>query len=258
MLHGTQLEYLYDIIDNVGYSCLKFFRCHFDLTQKEETQFWVSRRGNKVFKPLRFVPVSRVHHSFKYLSDRGFSEAQMRKALPILFYPSSIIEQNLNEMREDPAFQDDLESEHALNLCLYFIEKEFDYTSDGLWIDGKREFSQALLKAMEDEIGYEPNRSPDNRVSSATSSSSSSRVWQNNQSCHFNGGGGGLSALSHRQARNFSTASASSAAAKHFMLQNPFTWLRVHFDFQRIKAEWDASLDKDSFIEASKQVRETF
>lgn len=39
-------------------------------------------------------------------------------------------------------------------------------------------------------------------------------------------------------------------------MMNPLTWLKIHLQFLKIKAEWDPTMDRAQFIEATKQASE--
>ena len=73
-----------------------------------------------------------------------------RNATPLLCYPPSLVEQKLKELEtsleklDSPVKEDSLvkldnkdsldkRDDRLLNICLYFIEREFNFTSDGLF-----------------------------------------------------------------------------------------------------------------------------
>lgn len=101
------------------------------------------------------IPIHRVISVVDFLEREAFSKSQIRHALPILLYPVSVIEKKLQEMRNMSEFAPwNLERETPLILrcCLYLIERDFSFTSDGTWAETRVTLSEDLLKEVENCI----------------------------------------------------------------------------------------------------------
>jgi len=96
-----------------------------------------SKNGKNV-KPYK------IYQTLNWLENRGFSKHQIRTALPLLFYHPAILEQKLSEIQEMDQFQpwhkqpealnsESIGSNHILEVLLYLIEKEFNYTDEGTY-----------------------------------------------------------------------------------------------------------------------------
>ena len=166
-------------------------------------------------------------------------------------------------MKEMPQFCENWDSERKdelfLHCCLYCIEKEFHFTFDGLWTGVRKDFSKELYVELKRELNYDRTSAAEAEeekcVSKPVSSSpakqqigaqktilSSSRMTNP----------AGLDQLS--SAYSFSTR-RNYGSSRTFVLQNPFKMLRIHSEFLQLKSEWDPDFDKNSFLEATKQVQ---
>lgn len=103
------------------------------------------------------IPISRVMQAVRFLEESGFTKVQVRNALPLLLYPVNLIGQHLEEMALEAGenWAEDSRGDSVLQLCLYFTEKEFDFTLDGMWSGIQVNFSEALYKELEEVTGYQ-------------------------------------------------------------------------------------------------------
>ncbi|XP_046400181.1 transcription termination factor 5, mitochondrial isoform X1 [Ischnura elegans] len=122
----------------------------------------------------RHVPIGEVKECFEMLLEKEFEPHEILSALPIVLYPSRIVEGLLKNLSVQPEileyFQEDnfegddflgdsddeievgkgsigkmksdetrvdLVREHALQLCLYYIEKDYHFSGDGIWFRKK-------------------------------------------------------------------------------------------------------------------------
>jgi len=88
----------------------------------------------------------------------------MRKAIHLLFYPTSVVENRLDEMRESPQFSPWTESsqkDNILQFCLYLIERDSDFSAAEVIYEtnGRSdsyadfEFSSEMTKELERTTG---------------------------------------------------------------------------------------------------------
>ena len=81
-----------------------------------------------------------------------------RNATPLLCFPPSLVDQTLNEIKSkpEPESQDVL-----LQICLYYIEREFNFSSDGLFTASQKTF---FSEALQTEVA-KYRRTDEERVS---------------------------------------------------------------------------------------------
>jgi hypothetical protein len=118
-----------------------------------------------VSKASMRTPLERITQSFSLLKQRGFSLAQMRRAVPLLYFPSALIEQKLEEMKETREVAGVAEdSLHYLHICLFLIERELDYATDGILSSvATLDFTPELYTEMAKQLGYERPSTPAQR-----------------------------------------------------------------------------------------------
>ena len=169
------------------------------------------------------------------------------------------MEQKLAEMMSGPHRDED--PDRFLQICLYFIEKEFNFSSDGLFSSsGSQKFSPELLseidkyKRASDDVIADGDVTSDADEDSARWSlygSGSSSFGVSNRSCL------------HASSRLLSSHSASDhyvprrqffSGLKGIVLQNPMRMLRVWAELVNLQKEWDPSFDKGDFLLGTKHV----
>ncbi len=102
------------------------------------------------------VTLGQLMKTTQLLEEESFTKSQMRNALPLLFYPSSLVVETLREMRGNvdlPNWEKEMQEEHFLRLCLYFVEKDFHFGGDGFFVGFKPGLSEGLLAEIDREVG---------------------------------------------------------------------------------------------------------
>ena len=120
-----------------------------------------SSKSGKNLKPYQ------IYQTLNWLENRGFNKHQIRTALPLLFYYPAILEQKLFEIQEMDEFQpwhkqpealnsENTENNHILQVLLYLIEKEFNYTDEGTYFaEGMHEKAKSLNGYLSKELCQE-------------------------------------------------------------------------------------------------------
>lgn len=127
---------------------------------------------------------------------------QIRKATPLLSYPLAMVEQKLNEIKIECAVSDESkiqiwvfiqkanlifkdEHELVLPICLYCIEKEFNFTSDGLFAGlQKHAFSKELEQEIMKFCGESDQARNDDTIKQQTGQYQTHPLLKLNKSCH--------------------------------------------------------------------------
>ncbi len=196
------------------------------------------------------VSFGQVLTTLKYLEKEGFTKAQLRKAAPLLFYPTSIIRETLAEMEH---LNSEKEADYFLQMCLYFVEREFQFSGDGFFVDYKPQLSEALSKEIlraggavtRDETRMEEHQKyggiPHGGILGETLIASRRNHFDswNKQSI----------------IRQFSTSCGSRHKLWGISLRNPLEVIKVNSAFLKLRNEWDPSMDQEAFVEATKEVR---
>lgn len=212
-----------------------------------------------IFPNQHSIPFSRVLNCLKSLEDRGFGKHQIREATPLLFYPHSLVEKKLDEMEHMEEFagnwSEEKKKKEVLNICLYLIEKEAHFSSDFVWMGTKPELSNEFYQELKEKLGYV---SP--LWKRAKENESQSKLSMHNHSVTKTFTTPMISARNFHndQIRSFSTSSAHEKESKFWGLNviNPFKAIKIREEFKMLQREWDPSIEKDSFLEASKQARD--
>lgn len=150
-----------------------------------------------------------------------------------------------------------------LQICLYLIEKEFNFSTDGLFSSsGSHKFSPVLLREIEKYKQLSDDVSVTNDVIDEREEENSR--WGLYSSSNF--GASNRSCL-HASSRLFSSHSASDhfvpkrqffSGFKGVVLQNPMRMLRVWAELVNLKKEWDQSFSKEEFLLGTKHVGKSF
>jgi len=191
-----------------------------------------------------------------------------RDATPLLFFPPNLVAQKLDEIESNSESED---KDRILQICLYHIEREFNFTSDGLFT-GRRTVN------ISDELLAEVDKY---RERSATKDFEKKGERQKSLSTHQSRSNFGRPSWPHTTANwsstrhsglqanasLFSSHSGFSESPDHylqkrmffagfrgFVLPNPFTWIRVESELIRLQTEWDPSFKKTEFIDGTKHV----
>jgi hypothetical protein len=152
-----------------------------------------------------------------------------------------------------------------LQVCLYYIEREFNFTSDGLFAETQSatfspQFQAELEKYRDSQVDadeYDENSAWDDvplqRDIPVTLRSSYNY-------CATKG-------VLQANARLFSSHSAFPGTHDNVfqrrsiftgfrgvVLQNPFRWIQVQSEFTNLRMEWDPSFNKKDFITGTKHV----
>ena len=139
------LSYLQDYFEN-GESQKTL---NYDLFQLPNYDRFSSDRSQSVKK-------YQIIQSLNWLESRGFHKHDIRKAIPLLLYHPSLLEQKFEEIQEMEEFQSSHElkdtlcnpndqSNHILQILLYLIEKEFNFTDEGTYFaEGVNENSDSF------------------------------------------------------------------------------------------------------------------
>lgn len=264
---------------------------HFGCDTPEETQ---ELRSDAFVSPgQRTVTLDRIKATLDLLVREGFTKTQMRAALPLLFYSQTLVEGALREMRAAPEFagldwDEERRGENFLRLCLYFVERDFNFGGDGFYVGFRPALSEEFLgevgalaeterrwaraaAADADEAGDDysgadagPAAPPSSPVSGHLEPSFDSLetrthpVAQHRPRYHQKQGVRQLhtSAAAPRGSSGGSDdGNQKSAWTFRLNFRNPFEAFRVHTEFLKLKSEWDPAMDKASFVEATKEVR---
>lgn len=108
---------------------------------------------------IRNVRLHQICQALDWLNSRGFNKSQIRDALPLIFYHPALLEQKLFEIQRMEEFQPWYEQLEALNhdksnknrilqVLLYLIEKEFNFTDEGTY------FAQGVNEEAKSMNGY--------------------------------------------------------------------------------------------------------
>jgi hypothetical protein len=183
-----------------------------------------------------------------------------RGATPLLFFPPNLVAQKLDEIESNSEPED---KDRILQICLYHIEREFNFTSDGLFT-GRRTFniSDELLAEV-DKYRERPATKDFKKKGERLSTHQDTYAKIKKNEYHVPSKVGCLQA----NASLFSSHSGFSESPGHFfqkrmfyagfrgfVLPNPFTWIRVESELIRLQTEWDPSFKKTEFIDGTKHV----
>lgn len=234
---------------------IKFLAKYFGLTSSEE----VTQLKKSIFPSVVFpsVPMSRIHTVLARLTARGFTKEQIKRATPLLCYPPSLVEQKLDEISSNH----DTENVNFLHVCLYYIEREFNFTAEGLFAGVQTDhYSRELLQEIDrHRRPQKVERDSDDHFDEE----------EDVESLHFPSPRDvRMAGCLQANARLFSSATFSGSPENFFIqrrllfhnrslgivLQNPVDWLQVQFNFQKIKEQWDPSFKKKEFLQGTKHV----
>ena len=121
----------------------------YDLFQLPNYDRFSSDRSQSIKKYL-------IIQSLNWLKSRGFHKNDIRKSIPLLLYHPSLLEQKFEEIQEMEEFQSSQEledtlcnpsdqSNNILQILLYLIEKEFNFTDEGTYFaEGVNEKSDSF------------------------------------------------------------------------------------------------------------------
>jgi hypothetical protein len=177
-----------------------------------------------------------------------------RDATPLLFFPTNLVAQKLDEIESSSRPEDEA---RILQICLYQIEREFNFTSDGLFTGRHNTNISNPLNAEVDKYRKRPVTTECERSKTLTP------PRRPQLGSKFSSPKGCLQAKAYL----FSSQSALSESPDHyfqkrmffsgfrgFVLPNPFTWIQVESELIRLQTEWDPSFKKTEFIHGTKHV----
>ncbi len=90
--------------------------------------------------------LAQVEANVRLLERRGLSKAEIRSALTLLFFPTALIEDKFDEVEKETIDHND--KVMKANLCLYLVEKEFNFVGAAIG-NSSSGLSVELLKAIE-------------------------------------------------------------------------------------------------------------
>ncbi len=97
------------------------------------------------------LPAWRVPKALALLTDRGFTKAQIRRALPLLHYPVSAIDQHIGKVSEELGVGE--EEEIFLLTVLYHIERAANFSgTDAFWMYPEEAPSEESLRFTDDLV----------------------------------------------------------------------------------------------------------
>ncbi len=246
------------------------------------------------------VTLGQVSQTLDFLEKKGFTKQQLRRALPLLFYPATLVEEALKEARRHPevgassaGWEAERRREDFLCSCLYFVEKDFHFGSDGYLVGFRPALSEAFLAEVERETGprrggiasdaVQP-RVPSMRgvEESRERTSSDYEVYSDEdeddedffapsplRTAHPRRSGS-IYHLNptfphqHQGMRQLHTSShpPSQQGSGGTLLRNlaavgklSLRTMRVNMDFAKLKHQWDPDMDKDDFVQSAKEAR---
>jgi hypothetical protein len=173
-----------------------------------------------------------------------------------LCYPPSLVEQKLNELQSGPLRDEDRDK--LLQICLYFIEKEFNFTSDGLFTgSGSLIFSEKLKSEVDNyrkaaaganknaDVEVEPTRYSAPIYNTNTFGSAPSRTPLQATSRLFS---------SHSASDHYLQKRPIFTGFKGIVLQNPMKWIKIWAEMVNLQKEWDPAFDRKEFLLGTKHV----
>ncbi|KAH1001548.1 hypothetical protein HUJ04_005549 [Dendroctonus ponderosae] len=81
-----------------------------------------------------YVPFVDIQANYEYLIQMGYTNENIARSLLVLLYPGYKIKKTLGKLRREATLRfTDLQQSKQLNLVLYYIEKEFHFTGNGIW-----------------------------------------------------------------------------------------------------------------------------
>ncbi len=183
------------------------------------------------------------------------------------------------------------QEEHFLRLGLYFVEKDFHFGSNCFFVGFRPELSEGLLKEIDREVRQSSIKKermleePADRWAREDVKKDSPSPDSINGVFHSHGAFAHQRVLSgrkqqqqHQEVRQLHSSGATMAMSEGsgraktttgefvllfrrqgrrpfaLVLQSPFRTMQVHMEFLKLK-EWDPSLDKVAFMEATKKVK---
>lgn len=225
----------------------------------------------ELFKSKGFgnVEAKRIEETLKCLTDRKFTKEQIKKALPLLFYPKTIVEQKLEEVPHMPEMQPWQEQKECdmsnpdnglLNVVLFLVEKEFNFTPEGIYTGSSNDFSPELYQEL-DKLDLDEEEDSSNELSVKQEIIHAVKIPSKNSSpVHhpvLSAMGQSVRLLSTESNIGQQRRDFSNTKGHVFFLQNPFKWLRIQSEFAKLKQEWDPQFDQGEFLEGTKQALST-
>ena len=172
-------------------------------------------------------------------------------------YPPSLVEQKLNELHLEQ------DRDRLLQICLYSIEREFNFTSDGLFVSGscsyqfsaelKNEVNKYSSNKAKTSDDYDDDTDENHTSKYLSSFHNTSSFGSSNRIC-LNLQASSRLFSSHSGTGSFIQKRQIFTGIKGLVLQNPLQWLKVSAELVNQQREWDPSFKKNDFIDGTKQV----
>ncbi|XP_015587512.1 transcription termination factor 5, mitochondrial [Cephus cinctus] len=94
----------------------------------------------------RYIPVESVHKVYQYLS-KTYTKQQIFDSLYILLYPLKNIQAAILKTRVCKVSDvDSLSPNDVLNLAIYYMEKDYHFSGDGVWTEDMPNFQSRVSK----------------------------------------------------------------------------------------------------------------
>ncbi len=228
------------------------------------------------------MELSQINQTIRLLEDKGFTKHQMRKALPLLYYNKNLVEEGLKIMKEadpDLDWHEELKKDYALQLCLYYVEKCFDFRPDGFLVGFQPKLTDELLEEMKKstnkmEEKVEELQENKEKVEEVMPISNDSVIkflsrQQTVGSNVVSGDRTSRMSMAKTGVRQLHTSASSDLARGDVLatfyyqagsggtnivgLRNPLREMQVKAEFNLLR-QWDPSVTYESFVEAAQEV----